>query len=148
MPISSTTWAPRHSPRGVRALARAGVPAVLLPGSAFFVGYPPPDARRFIAARVPVALASDHNPGTSPLEGMPTAIALGVTLCGMTPHEAIVAATINAAHALGRGDRTGALVAGRRADIVVLDTDDERELAYRMGAPLVAEVYASGKQVA
>src|SRR6184192_73562 len=138
----------RASAEGIRALARAEVPAVLLPGSAFFVGYAPPDARRFISARVPVALASDHNPGTSPLEGMPTAIALGVTLCGLTPHEAIVAATINAAHALGRGGRIGALLHGRRADIVVLDTDDERELAYRMGAPLVAEVYAGGKRVA
>jgi imidazolonepropionase len=136
------------SAEGIRALARAEVPVVLLPGSAFFVGYPPPDARRFIAARVPVALATDHNPGTSPLEGMPTAIALGVTLCGLTPHEAIVAATINGAHALGRGDRTGALVAGRRADVLVLETDDERELAYRMGAPLVAEVYAAGRRVA
>jgi imidazolonepropionase len=136
------------SAQGIRALARAEVPAVLLPGSAFFVGYPPPEARRFVAARVAVALATDHNPGTSPLEGMPTAIALGVTLCGLTPHEAIVAATINAAHALGRGDRTGALVAGRRADVLVLETDDERELAYRMGAPLVAEVYAAGRRVA
>src|SRR5256885_1956550 len=139
---------PDEELRQLRLLARAEVPAVLLPGSAFFVGYPPPEARRFIAARVPVALASDHNPGTSPLEGMPTAIALGVTLCGLTPHEAIVAATINAAHALGRGGRVGALVAGRRADIVVLDTDDERELAYRMGAPLIAEVYAAGRRVA
>ena len=136
------------SAEGIRALARAEVPAVLLPGSAFFVGYPPPDARRFMSARVPIALASDHNPGTSPLEGMPTAIALGVTLCGLTPHEAIVAATINAAHALSRAGRIGALVAGRRADILVLDTDDERELAYRMGAPLIAEVYASGRRVA
>jgi len=136
------------SAEGIRALARAEVPAVLLPGSAFFVGYAPPDARRFVSARVPVALASDHNPGTSPLEGMPTAIALGVTLCGLTPHEAIVAATINAAHALGRGGRVGALTPGRRADILVLDTDDERELAYRMGAPLIAEVYAAGRRVA
>src|SRR5438045_813717 len=104
----------RASAEGIRALARAEVPAVLLPGSAFFVGYAPPDARRFISARVPVALASDHNPGTSPLEGMPTAIALGVTLCGLTPHEAIVAATINAAHALGRGGRIGALLPGPR----------------------------------
>src|SRR6267378_1579957 len=136
------------SAEGIRALARAEVPAVLLPGSAFFVGYAPPEARRFISARVPVALASDHNPGTSPLEGMPTAIALGVTLCGLTPHEAIVAATINAAHALGRGGRVGALMTGRRADIVVLDTDDERELAYRMGAPLIAEVYSSGRRIA
>jgi len=96
------------SVEGLRALARAAIPAVLLPGSAFFVGYAPPDARRFLAAEVPIAVATDHNPGTSPLEGMPTAIALGVVLCGLTPHEAIVAATINGAHALGRGGRTGA----------------------------------------
>ena len=136
------------SAEGLRALARARVPAVLLPGSAFFVGYAPPDARRFLAADVPIAIATDHNPGTSPLEGMPTAIALGVVLCGLTPHEAIVAATINGAHALGRGGRTGALVKGRRADALVLDTDDERELAYRLGAPIVREVYASGRRVA
>lgn len=133
---------------GLRALARAGTVAVLLPGSAFFVGYAPPEARRFLAARVPVAIATDHNPGTSPLEGMPAAIALGVTLCGLSPQEAIVAATVNAAHALGRGARTGALVEGRRADIVVLETDDERDLAYRLGAPLVREVYAAGQRIA
>ncbi len=133
---------------GLRALARAGIPAVLLPGSAFFVGYAPPDARRFVAADVPVAVATDHNPGTSPLVGMPAAIALAVTLCGLTPHQAIVAATINAAHALGRGGRTGALVKGRRADILVLETDDERELAYALGAPLIGQVFAAGRLVA
>ncbi len=134
---------------GMRVLARMGhTVAVLLPGSAFFVGYTPPDARRFLAARVPVAIATDHNPGTSPLEGMPTAIALAVTLSHLTPGEAIVAATINAAHALGRGTRTGALVAGRRADLIVLETDDERDLCYRLGAPLVREVYAAGRRVA
>jgi imidazolonepropionase len=79
---------------------------------------------------------------------MPAAIALGVTLCGMTPHEAIVAATANAAHALGRGRRAGALVEGRRADVLVLETDDERELAYRLGARLVRSVYANGQRVA
>ena len=136
------------SAEGLRALAKAGTVAVLLPGSAFFVGYPPPDARRFISARVPVAVATDHNPGTSPLEGMPSAIAMAAVLCGLTPQEAIVAATVNAAHALGRGERCGALVEGRRADIVVLETDDERDLAYRVGTPLVREVYASGRLVA
>lgn len=136
------------SAEGLRALAKVGTVAVLLPGSAFFVGYAPPDARRFLAARVPVAVATDHNPGTSPLEGMPAAIALAVTLCGLTPQQAIVAATVNAAHALGRGSRTGALVEGRRADLVILETDDERDLAYRLGAPLVREVYASGRRVA
>jgi len=133
---------------GLRALARGAIPAVLLPGSAFFVGYAPPDARRFVAADVPVAVATDHNPGTSPLVGMATAVALAVTLCGLTPHQAIVAATINGAHALGRGERTGALVKGRRADVVLLGTDDERELAYRLGAPLVRRVFASGRLIA
>jgi len=96
-------------------------------------------------ADVPVAIATDHNPGTSPLVGMPAALALAVNLCGLTPPQAIVAATINGAHALGRGDRTGALVKGRRADIVVLATDDERELAYALGAQLVARVFAAGR---
>ena len=135
------------SSEGLRALARAAIPAVLLPGSAFFVGYAPPDARRFLAADVPIAIATDHNPGTSPLEGMPTAIALGVVLCGLTPSQAIVAATINGAHALGRGGRTGALVKGRRTDALILDTDDERELAYRLGAPIVRDVFAAGTRV-
>jgi imidazolonepropionase len=132
---------------GLRALARGGIPAVLLPGSAFFVGYAPPDARRFLAADVPVAVATDHNPGTSPVVGLPAAIALAVTLCGLSPQQAIVAATINAAHALGRGARTGALVKGRRADIVILRTDDERELAYSLGAPLVHAVFAAGRSI-
>src|SRR6266850_668299 len=114
---------------------------------AFFVGYAPPDARRFLAADVPVAVATDHNPGTSPLVGLPAAIALAVTLCGLSPHQAIVAATINAAHALGRGERTGAPVKGRRADIVILRTDDERELAYSLGAPLVHAVFAAGRSI-
>ena len=138
----------RASADGLRALERSGAVAVLLPGSALFVGYPPPDARRFVAHRVPVALGTDHNPGTCPLESLPAAMALAVTMCGMTPQEAIVSATANAAHALGRGERTGALVEGRRADIVVLDTDDERELAYRLGARLVRTVYAAGERVA
>ncbi len=135
------------SPDGLRALARTATPAVLLPGSAFFVGYAPPDARRFLAADVPIAIATDHNPGTSPLVGMPAAIALAVTLCGLTPHEAIVASTINAAHALQRGDRTGALVKGRRTDVLLLATDDERELAYGLGAPLIASVWAGGRRL-
>lgn len=146
--VRSADHVANASAEGLRALARAGIPAVLLPGSAFFVGYAAPDARRFLTAQAPVAIATDHNPGTSPLVGMPAAIALATTLCGLTPHEAIVAATINAAHALGRGERTGALVKGRRTDIVILATDDERELAYGLGAPLVVATYAAGRLIA
>jgi imidazolonepropionase len=146
--VRSADHVANASADGLRALARAAIPAVLLPGSAFFVGYAAPDARRFLTAQVPVAIATDHNPGTSPVVGMPAAIALAATLCGLTPHEAIVAATINAAHALGRGERTGALVKGRRTDIVILATDDERELAYGLGAPLVVATYAAGRLIA
>ena len=135
------------SDRGLRAMARAGTIAVLLPGSALLVGYAPPDARRFRDAGARMALATDNNPGTSPLEGMPAAIALGVNLCGMTPAEALTAATRNAAAALARGNITGSLRAGKRADLVVLESDDERDLAYRVGARLIREVYAAGRRV-
>lgn len=137
----------KASDAGLRALARAGVVAVLLPGSALFVGYAAPDARRFRAAGVRVALATDHNPGTSPLEGMPAAIALGVSLCGMTPEEALRAATRHAAAALGRERVTGSLAPGKRADLVILETDDERDLCYRLGARLVRSAYAAGRRV-
>jgi imidazolonepropionase len=79
---------------------------------------------------------------------MPAAIALGVNLCGMTPEEALAAATREAAAALGRERVAGTLRAGKRADLVVLDTDDERDLAYRIGARLVRDVYAAGRRVA
>ncbi len=137
----------RASDAGLRAMARAGIVAVLLPGSALFVGYAPADARRFRRAGVRMALGTDQNPGTSPLEGMPAAIALAVNLCGLTPHEALRAASRHAAAALGRERAVGCLAAGMRADLVVLDTDDERDLAYRLGARLVREVYAAGGRV-
>ena len=133
--------------RGLAAMARAGTIAVLLPGSALVVGYAPPDAKRFRKAGVRMALATDQNPGTSPLEGMPIAIALGVNLCGMTPDEALTAATRNAAAAVGRERVAGSLRTGKRADLVVLDTDDERDLAYRVGARLIREVYAAGRRL-
>ncbi|HKW78576.1 MAG TPA: amidohydrolase family protein, partial [Candidatus Limnocylindria bacterium] len=133
--------------RGLAGMARAGTIAVLLPGSALVVGYAPPSAERFRNAGVRMALGTDQNPGTSPLEGMPIAIALGVNLCGLTPREALAAATRNAAAALGREHVTGSLRAGKRADFVILDTDDERDLAYRVGARLIREVYAAGRRV-
>lgn len=136
------------SDRGLRAMARAGVVAVLLPGSALLGGYAPPEARRFRAAGVRMALGTDQNPGTSPLEGMPTAVALGVNLCGMTPDEALRASTLGAAAALRRERVTGSFAPGKRADLVILETDDERDLAYRLGARLVREVYAAGRRVA
>ena len=135
------------SDRGLSAIARAGTIAMLLPGSALVVGYAPPAAARFRSAGVRLALATDHNPGTSPLEGLPMAVALGVNVCGLTPAEALSAVTRNAAAALGREREIGSLRAGKRADLVVLDTDDERDLAYRVGARLIRAVYARGRRL-
>jgi imidazolonepropionase len=108
--------------------------ATLLPGSVFHLGlsaYPP--ARTLIDAGVPVALATDFNPGTSPTVSMQMILTLACTQMKMTPAEAIVAATINGAHALQRGDRVGSLEPGKQADLIVMDVEDFRLIPYWFG---------------
>jgi imidazolonepropionase len=115
----------------IRALSRSNVVATLLPGAGFHLGlksYPP--ARKLIAAGAAVALATDFNPGTSPTVNMQFVMSLACTQMRMTPAEAIAAATINGAFALRRADRIGSIEAGKLADLIVLDTDDYRELPY------------------
>jgi len=119
------------SPADVRALAASDVVATLLPGANFHLGlkqYPP--ARKLIAAGAAVALATDFNPGTSPTLNMQFILSLACTQMRMTPAEAIIASTINAAHALRRADRIGSLEAGKQADLIVLDVADYREIPY------------------
>jgi imidazolonepropionase len=121
---------------------------VLLPGAAFHLGmreHAP--ARRLIDAGVPIALATDFNPGSSFTPSVPMIIALACRLLSMTPSEAVVAATINAAHALGRGAETGSLEAGKRADVIVCDVPDHRWLGYAFGWNPVRAVIASGRRV-
>jgi imidazolonepropionase len=115
----------------IRALARSGVVATLLPGANFHMGlkrYPP--ARQLIAAGAAVALATDFNPGTSPTLNMQFIMSLACTQMRMTPAEAIAASTINGACGLGRADRVGSLEAGKQADLIVLDVADYREIPY------------------
>lgn len=122
----------------IAVLARSRTIAVLLPGSVLFLGgskYAP--ARALIEAGAAVALATDYNPGTSPVWNMQMVLALACSQMRMTPAEAIAAATINGAHVLGIADRTGTLEAGKQADFVVLDASDYRELGYYFGANLV-----------
>jgi imidazolonepropionase len=124
----------RVTARDIAALARSQTLATLLPGACFHLGlrdYPP--ARRLIAGGAAVALATDFNPGTSPTLAMPMVIALAVTQMRMSPAEAIAAATINAAHAIGRGDSLGSLEVGKQADIAVFDVEDYREIPYYFG---------------
>jgi len=115
----------------VALLARGETVAVLLPGANYFLGHKEfPDARRLIDAGVPVALATDYNPGTSPTPSMPFVMSLACTHLKMTPAEAIAVGTINAACALGMQDRKGSLEAGKDADMAIFDVKDYREIAY------------------
>ncbi|MBW9093376.1 imidazolonepropionase [Microbacterium jejuense] len=130
----------------VAALAGADTVATLLPGVEFSTRQPYPDARRLLEAGVTVALASDCNPGSSFTSSMPLMIALAVREMGMTPGEAVWAATAGGARALRRTD-VGALGPGMRADLVMLDAPTRVHLAYRPGVPLVHTVWLGGEQV-
>lgn len=131
----------------VAALRDSGTIATLLPGVEFSTRQPYPDARRLLDAGVHVALASDCNPGSCFTSSMPLCVALAVREMRMTPAEAVHAATAGGAAALDRSD-VGALVVGRRADVVLLDAPTHVHLAYRPGVPLVAGVWRDGLPVA
>lgn len=129
-------------------LREAGVIAALVPGSNHFLGHKEyPDARKIIDAGVPAALATDFNPGTCPCWNMQEVISIACTRMKMSVEEAIVATTINAAHALGLGKTQGSLENGKKADVIVLDCEDYRELAYWFGSNCVAMVFKEGKLV-
>lgn len=131
----------------VDALASGSTVATLLPGVEFSTRSPYPDARRLIDAGVTVALATDCNPGSSYTSSMAFCIALAVREMGMTPTEAVAAATAGGAAALRRGD-VGRLVTGARADLVVLDAPSHVHLAYRPGTPLIKRVVLGGQVAA
>lgn len=127
----------------VAALAGSDTVATLLPVVELSTRRPFPDARRLLDAGAQVALASDCNPGSCFSSSMPLAVALAVTSMGMTPAEAVHAATAGGAAALRRTD-VGRLAPGTRADLVVLDAPHPAYLAYRPGVPLVAAVWQHG----
>jgi imidazolonepropionase len=126
-------------------LAKRDTMATLVPGANYFLGlheYPP--ARKFIDAGVPVALATDYNPGTSPTMSMPMAMSLACTHMKMAPVEAIAAATINGAWALRVADRKGSVERGKDADLAVFAVDDYREIPYWFGANRCARTVLNG----
>jgi imidazolonepropionase len=135
-------------PAGIAALKIAKVQPVLLPGSVYALGsHQYPAARQMIDAGLGVVLATDFNPGSSPVPSMPMLLSIACTQMKMTPAEAITAATVNAAYSLGRGDEIGSLEKGKRADFVIHDCEDYRELAYFFGIEHPWRVYVSGKLV-
>ncbi|MBN1435131.1 imidazolonepropionase [Candidatus Fermentibacterales bacterium] len=131
---------------GIRALASSATVATLLPGTAFFLGKPYPPARELLDAGAAVALATDFNPGSCFCESMPFMVSLAVCQVGMTIEEALVAATVNGAAALGVADTKGSLEPGKDADFVIWNLDDYRSIAYHLAVPDVEAVYTSAQQ--
>jgi imidazolonepropionase len=141
------------SDAGVTALAAAAaegrpVVATLLPATTWFLmkdQHAP--ARRYIDAGIPVAIGTDFNPGTSPTASMPLAMTVACLSLGLTPDEALTAATINAAHAVGLADEVGSLESGKAADIVIWNVPTSRQIPYWPAADLVRTVIKRGRVV-
>lgn len=134
---------------GIAALAQSKSVAVVIPAVNFNLGATRfANARAMIDAGAAVALTTDINPGSAPCPSMPLVMAIACRYQKLKPAEALNAATINAAHAIGMGDRIGSLELGKQADLLVLDLPDYRHLSYRFGGNPVAAVIKKGKIVA
>jgi imidazolonepropionase len=134
------------SETGIEALARSSTVATLLPGTMLFLGKQTrAPARALIDAGVPVALATDFNPGTSPTPNLPLILTLGVSQLHMSPSEALIAATVNGAAALALGGEIGQLAAGFSADLALFEIDGVEELPYWYGDRRCLGTWARGK---
>jgi imidazolonepropionase len=134
------------SPAGIASLAGSGTVATLLPGTMSFLGkMKQAPARALIDAGVPVALATDFNPGTSPTPNFPLVMSFGLSQLKMSAHEVFVAGTVNGAAALARADRVGQLGAGFSADLALWNADDFREIPYWYGDRRCRASWVRGK---
>jgi imidazolonepropionase len=133
--------------KDIKALARAGVVAVLIPSSTFFIRGRYAPARKLIKAGVKVAVSTDYNPGTSPILNLWLSAAMSVAQMKLTPEEAYAGITVNAARALGLHKTHGSISVGKVADVVILDTKNEFEPLYRFDKLFVSKVIKKGKLV-
>jgi imidazolonepropionase len=131
----------------IEALARAGTVAVVLPGTAWWMRSSPAPARAMIAAGIPVAVATDANPGTCNTESLPAVAAHACLDSGLTVEETLTAMTLNAAASLRLASEIGSLEVGKSADVVILDAPDDRHLFYHWGVNLVSAVVRGGSVV-
>ncbi|MCI0531102.1 MAG: amidohydrolase family protein, partial [candidate division Zixibacteria bacterium] len=132
----------------ISRMKKAGVVAVLLPGTSFFLNskrYAP--ARQMIQKNLPVALATDFNPGSNMSESMQVVMTLACLKLKMTPAEALTASTINAAYALDRGGQIGSIEPDKKADLVIWEVEDYRQIPYHYGVNLVKMVVKDGDVV-
>lgn len=136
------------SDENISRLAASSVVAVLLPATAYSLRKDYARARDMIGAGLPVALATDCNPGSSYTESMPFVFGLAVMMMEMSPAEALAGATLNAAYAIGKARQVGSLDVGKQADFLLLDGDTPAMLAYHAGVSPVTAVYKKGVKVA
>jgi imidazolonepropionase len=134
-------------PDAPAALAAAGTVGVLLPASTLMLRAQPPPVAALVEAGAPLAVSTDFNPGTSPVLSMPLAMALGCSLYGLAPRQALVGATANPAWVLGLHDQLGTLEPRKRADFLVIEGTDVRGIPYRPGHNPVLEVYVDGEPI-
>ncbi|MGA3034383.1 MAG: imidazolonepropionase [Terracidiphilus sp.] len=137
------------APETLDELRAAGVQPVLLPGSVFALGrtqYPP--ARVMIERGLAIVLASDFNPGSSPIPSMPFILSLACLHMALTPAEALAASTVNAAWSLGLGETVGSIEVGKQADLLIHEFTDYRELAYFIATPELPRVFIAGREIA
>jgi imidazolonepropionase len=135
------------STEGIRALGGADTAAVLLPVSTLFLRAQPPPVANLMAAGATIAVSTDFNPGTSPCLSLPEAISVAASLYRLPTLWAIAATTLNAAWVLGLDSQLGSLEPGKRADFVVLDSQDPAMIAYRPGHNPVAQTWIAGERV-
>lgn len=134
----------KTTPEGIAAVAASQTIATVLPGCSLFLNHPYAPARAMIDAGIPVAIATDFNPGSQMCFSMPMMLTLACTQMRLTPEEAVTAATLNGAAALGISAETGSIEPGKNADVVVYDVHDFRTIAYHYGVNHVWKVIKSG----
>ena len=132
---------------GMKSLAQGGVIACLLPATSFYLGADYAKARKMIDYNIPIALASDYNPGSCPCLNMQLVMNLGCLKYKMTPEEVLNAVTLNGACAIDKADKYGTIEVGKYGDIVIWDSYDLNYIFYRLGSNLVNKVIKKGKLV-
>ncbi len=131
--------------KGIRSMAKGGTIACLLPATSFYLGADYAPARKFIEAGVPVALATDYNPGSCPSLNLQFVMNLGCLKDRMTPEEVLTAVTLNGAAAVGRAETHGSIAAGKHADLLIWNAADLDYICYRFGSNLVDTVIKGGR---
>ena len=137
----------RRDQEMIAALGSSETIPVVLPGCSYFLGSKPAPARKMIDAGLPLALATDCNPGSCMIESLPLIMSIAATMLRMTPLECLVACTANAAAALRRADRLGAIAIGHQADLLILDIPNVNRWVYQVGVNPVLKVIKAGRVV-